>query len=102
MAAQAGYLKAVWRAFFGCVFEVWPPPGAREGFQKCGGRRPPPHFARLSQGSRGQTSKMHPTNPARLPSGTQSGDSKMRLNINPTRAETLTGSIPGPRGPIWL
>ncbi len=39
----AGYLKAVWPEFFGCVFEVWPAPGAREGPQKCGGRCLP-HF----------------------------------------------------------
>ncbi len=29
--------------FFGCVFEVWPAPRARESPQKCGGRSPP-HF----------------------------------------------------------
>ncbi len=27
--------------FGGCVFEVWPAPGARESLQKCGGLRPP-------------------------------------------------------------
>ena len=36
-----GYLKAVWPGFWGCVFEVWPAPGARESPQKCGGLRPP-------------------------------------------------------------
>ncbi len=36
-----GYLKAVWPNFGGCVFEVWPAPGARESLQKCGGPRPP-------------------------------------------------------------
>ena len=37
-----GYLKAVWPGFWGCVFEVWPAPGARESPQKCGELRPPP------------------------------------------------------------
>jgi hypothetical protein len=67
----AGYLKAVWPGFFGCVFQVSPAPGAREGLQNCGVRSPP-YFARLSRApGAGQTSKSHPTNPARLPSGTQ-------------------------------
>ncbi len=35
-----GYLKAVWPDFLGCVFEVWPAPGARESPPKCGGRSP--------------------------------------------------------------
>ncbi len=34
---EVGYLKAVWPDLLGCVFEVWPAPGAREGPQKCGG-----------------------------------------------------------------
>ncbi len=38
-----GDLKAVWPEFSGCLFEVWPAPGAREGPQKCEGLRPP-HF----------------------------------------------------------
>jgi hypothetical protein len=25
-----GYLKAVWPDFLGCIFEVWPAPGAQE------------------------------------------------------------------------
>ncbi len=29
--------------FWGCLFEAWPAPGAREGLQICGGRSPP-HF----------------------------------------------------------
>ncbi len=33
----------------GCVFEVWPAPGAREGLPKYGGRSPP-HFCRPSRG----------------------------------------------------
>jgi hypothetical protein len=40
---NTGYLKAVWPVFGGCVFEVWPAPGAREGLLKCGGLRRP-HF----------------------------------------------------------
>ncbi len=39
---RAGYLKAVWPVFLGCVFEVWPAPGARESLQIRGGRSPPP------------------------------------------------------------
>ncbi len=35
-ANRAGYLKAVWLDLLGCLFEVWPAPGAREGLQKCG------------------------------------------------------------------
>ena len=31
---RAGYLKAVWPDFLGCVFEVWPAPGAQENLQK--------------------------------------------------------------------
>ncbi len=27
----AGYLKAIWPDLFGCVFEVWPAPGALFG-----------------------------------------------------------------------
>ncbi len=61
---RSGYLRAVWPEFFGCIFEVWPAPGARESLQKCGGLRPPPPGpARLQ--------KCTPKNPARLPSGTQ-------------------------------
>ncbi len=40
-ANRAGYLKAVWPDLFGCVSEVWPAPGAREGLQKCGVPYPP-------------------------------------------------------------
>ena len=29
----------IWPDFWGCVFEVWPAPGARESLQKCGGLR---------------------------------------------------------------
>ncbi len=29
------------RIFSGCMFEVWPAPGARESLPKCGGRSPP-------------------------------------------------------------
>ena len=43
-----GNLKAIWPDLFGCVFEVWPAPGAREGLRKCGGLRPP-QFRRLSR-----------------------------------------------------
>ncbi len=32
--SKAGYLKAVWPGFGGCIVEVWPAPGAREGPQK--------------------------------------------------------------------
>ena len=28
---MAGYLKAIWPDLFGCVFEVWPSPGALFG-----------------------------------------------------------------------
>ncbi len=38
---QTRYLKAVWPDFWGCVFEVWPAPGARESLLKCGGASPP-------------------------------------------------------------
>jgi hypothetical protein len=56
----AGYLKAIWPDFVGCVFEVCPASGARESLRKCGGLRPP-HFRRLSRvPGAGQTSKMHP------------------------------------------
>ena len=34
------YLKAVWPDLLGCLFEVWPAPGARESPQKGGGRSP--------------------------------------------------------------
>ncbi len=34
--ALAGHLKAVWPNFWGCVFEVWPAPGARERPRKGG------------------------------------------------------------------
>ncbi len=51
---------AVWPDLFGCVFEVWPAPGARESPQKCGGLRPP-HFGRPSRApGAGQTLKTHP------------------------------------------
>ncbi len=44
----------------GCVFEVWPAPGARESLPKGEGLRPP-HFGRLSQApGAGKTSNMHP------------------------------------------
>ncbi len=55
--SRTGYLKAIRPDFLECILGVWPAPGARESLQKCGGRS--------------QTSKLHPTNPARLPSGTQ-------------------------------
>ncbi len=54
---MAGYLKAVWPDFSGCVFEVWPAPGARESLKKVGGFAPhifeghpgPPWPARLQK-----------------------------------------------------
>ncbi len=55
-------LKAVWPDLFGCIFEVWPAPGAQESPQEGGGLRPP-HFARLSGApGAGRTSKTHPKN----------------------------------------
>jgi hypothetical protein len=38
---KTGHLKAVWLDLLGCVFEVWPGPGAWESLPKCRGRRPP-------------------------------------------------------------
>ena len=59
-SAAIGNLKAVWPDFFGCISEVWPAPGAREGLQKGGGLRPP-HFWGFSRAlGAGQTSKTHP------------------------------------------
>ncbi len=57
--------------FVGCVFEVWPAPGARASLEKGGGRSPhifegfpgPPRPARPQERTQ--------TNQARLPSGTQ-------------------------------
>ena len=37
--ARSGYLNATWLDLLGCIFEVWPAPGAREGSQKGGGLR---------------------------------------------------------------
>ena len=39
--APPGGLKAVWPNFWGCVFVVWPAPGARETLPKGGGRSHP-------------------------------------------------------------
>ncbi len=60
---MAGYLKAVRPEFLGCVFEVWPAPGARESLQKCGGRsgrhgRLPPQNPRAQVG--GEASHLRP------------------------------------------
>jgi hypothetical protein len=35
---ELGYRKAVWRGSFGCVFEVWPAPGAQESLHNCAER----------------------------------------------------------------
>ena len=56
---------------FPCA-DVWQAPRARENPQKCGGLRPPTDL-KAFPGPRGRPDlkKEPPTNPARLPSGTQ-------------------------------
>ncbi len=65
-------MLTVLHCFVGCIFEVWPAPGAREGFQKCGGAKPPT-FWKVFPGPRGRPDlKNAPNkNPARLPSSTE-------------------------------
>ena len=71
LTEPSGYLKAVWPDLLGCLFEVWPAPGAWENLPKCGGQgshilggfpRPP---------GPARPPKRTPKNPARHPSGTQ-------------------------------
>ncbi len=50
--SRPGYLKAIWPYILGCVFEVRPAPGAREGPQKCGAS--PPAFLKAFPGPRGR------------------------------------------------
>jgi len=38
LTEPSGYLKAVWPDLLGCLFEVWPAPGAWENLPKCGGQ----------------------------------------------------------------
>ena len=66
-----GSLKAFWRVFCGCMFEIWAAPGAGKSLQKCGRRTPTD--LKTSPGPWGrQDFKTAPqTKPARLPSGTQ-------------------------------
>ncbi len=67
-----GYLKAVWPGFCGCVFEIWPAPGAWESLQKCGVASPPT-FLKAFPDPRGRPDlKNSPQKTlARLPSGAQ-------------------------------
>ncbi len=49
----AGYLKAIWPGFLGCIFEVWQAPGARESLNKnVGGEAP--HILKAFPGPRGR------------------------------------------------
>ncbi len=68
----SGYDFGFWPVLFGCVFEVCPAPGAREGPQKGGGGAAP-HIFEGSPGPPGpaRPQKCTPKSPARLPSGTQ-------------------------------
>ena len=49
---KLGTYRTSGRMLWGCVFEVWPAPGAREGLQK-GGARSPPHLFMAFPGPRG-------------------------------------------------
>ncbi len=72
LPSKAGYLKAVWPVFGGCLFEDWPAPGARAGPQIYGVVKPPT-FLKAIPGPRGRPDLKHaPTIPARLHSRTQS------------------------------
>ncbi len=53
-----GHLKAIWPDVLGCVFEVWPAPGTREGLQKRWGGEALTFWAPGA----GQTSKTQPQN----------------------------------------
>ena len=68
---SAGFLRAVCLDFIGCLFEVWPAPGARECPQKGGGLRPrifesipepqrPARPRKCTPTKSGQTASRHP------------------------------------------
>ncbi len=103
---KTGYLKAIWPEFLGCVFEVWPAPGARASRQKCGVRGPP-QFARLSRApGAGQTSKMHPSKSGqtafKYPVKNRNGRGKIEAETKANEALSVAarggpgGQIPGP------
>ncbi len=73
MRLSTGYLKAVWPEFYRSVLGVWAAPGGVKTIQKCGGRSPLHFWMVLKPPGAAQTTKTDPTNPARLPSGTQLG-----------------------------
>ncbi len=52
-----GYLKAIWPDFWGCIFEVWLAPGARESLQKYGAKTPT--FCKAFPGPRGRPDLKH-------------------------------------------
>jgi hypothetical protein len=58
-ATMTGCLKAVWPDLLGCIFEVWPAPGARESPQKGAELRPPTFGRRSPSPGAGQTPKAH-------------------------------------------